>query len=88
MTHSDELSPQPPIRSGRSEHPRPRRHWWLLVLPYLWCIAAIPAVNRVGYVFGSIPFLLVWMIAGVIVSSGCIAAVYFVDRRHGDLERI
>jgi len=28
------------------------------------------------------------MIAGVIVSSGCIAAVYFVDRRHGDLERI
>lgn len=88
MTRSDELFPQPPIRSGPSERPRPRRHWWLLVVPYIWCIAAIPAVNRVGYVFGNIPFLLVWMIAGVIISSGCIAAVYFVDRHNGDLERI
>ncbi|MCA4132517.1 DUF3311 domain-containing protein [Arthrobacter sp. M4] len=88
MTHSDEPRPQSSIQAGPSVRPRPRRHWWLLVIPYLWCIAAIPAVNRVGYVFGNVPFLLVWMIIGVIVTSGCISAVYFVDRRNGDLERI
>ncbi|GAT89406.1 hypothetical protein CVCC1112_4065 [Paenarthrobacter nicotinovorans] len=45
-------------------------------------------MNRVGYVFGNVPFLLVWMVAGVIVTSACITVVYFVDRRNGDLERI
>lgn len=88
MTHSEEPRPQSLGQTGSAERARPRRHWWLLVIPYLWCIAAIPAVNRVGYVLGNVPFLLVWMVAGVIITSGCIAVVYFVDRHNGDLERI
>lgn len=75
-------------RNQSLEHPTPRRHWWLFAIPYIWFIVAIPAVNQVGYVFGSIPFLLLWMVAGVIVSSGCVAAIYLADRRHGDLERV
>lgn len=79
VTMSSEQPPQPA---------RPRKHWWLLAIPYLWCIAAIPMVNRIDYVFGNIPFLLVWMIAGVVISSVCVSAVYLIDRSRGDLERI
>lgn len=67
---------------------RRRRHWVLLALPLLWCVAAIPLVNEVDYVFGSIPFLLVWMAGGVLLGSGAIGTVFIIDRRNGDLERI
>lgn len=65
-----------------------RKHWWLLVIPYVWCIAAIPLVSRVDYIFGNVPFLLVWMIAGVLISSACVTTVFFIDRSRGQLERI
>jgi hypothetical protein len=67
--------------------PRRRWHWLLLVVPFVWCIAATPLVNRVGLVFGAWPFLLVWATAGVVVGTGCLAAVYLIDRRNGDLDR-
>jgi hypothetical protein len=67
---------------------RPRRHWWLLTIPFLWCIVAIPVVNQKAYVWGSVPFLMVWMAAGVIVSSAVIGVVYAIDSRNDDIERI
>ena len=66
---------------------RPRRHWWLLVLPFVWCIGAIPVVNQDVYLFGSVPLLLVWMVAGVLVGSAAIGIVFAIDSRNGDLER-
>lgn len=72
----------PEIRSRR------RWHWLLLLVPFVWCIAAVPLVNRIEFVFGSVPFLLVWMTAGTIVGSGCVGVVYLIDRRNGDLERL
>ncbi|WP_409466605.1 DUF3311 domain-containing protein [Amycolatopsis sp. GA6-003] len=67
----------------------PRRwHWLLLGVPFAWCVAAIPLVNRIDYVFGSIPFLLVWMTAGVLIGSGAIGLVYAIDRRRGELDRV
>ena len=67
----------------------PRRwHWLLLLVPFLWCIAAVPLVNRVGTVAGSVPFLLVWMAVGTLVGSICLGIVYAIDRRRGDLDRI
>ena len=65
-----------------------RWHWLLLAVPFVWCVAAIPLVNRIEYVFGSVPFLLVWMTAGVLVGSGAIGLVYAIDRRRGDLDRV
>ncbi|MQA97163.1 MAG: DUF3311 domain-containing protein [Streptosporangiales bacterium] len=56
--------------------------------PFLWCIAAIGPVNEVPYVFGRVPFLLVWMVLGVLVGTAAIAAVYAIDRRRGDLDRL
>jgi hypothetical protein len=76
-----------PSAPAAGHTPRRRWHWLLLVIPPLWCIAAIPLVNQVGYVFGSVPFLLVWMTAGVLVGSAAIAGVYVVDRRNGELDR-
>ncbi|MEU7630970.1 DUF3311 domain-containing protein [Nocardia sp. NPDC049220] len=66
---------------------RRRRHWLLLAIPPVWCIAAIPLVNRVDYIFGSIPFLLVWMTLGVLVGSAAIGVIYAIDRRNGELDR-
>jgi Protein of unknown function (DUF3311) len=65
---------------------RPRRHRLLLLLPFLWCVAAVPWAGRVRYAFGHVPFLLVWMVAGVLVGSAAIGAVYLIDRRRGDLD--
>lgn len=64
-----------------------RRRWYrlLLLVPFLWCIAAVPWAGAVPYAFGHVPFLLVWMVAGVIVGSAAIGAVYAIDRRRGDL---
>ncbi|GAA0910073.1 DUF3311 domain-containing protein [Pseudonocardia zijingensis] len=66
----------------------PRHHWWLLALPFLWCIAAVPFVNQKAYVWGSVPFLLVWMTAGVLVGSAAIGVVFAIDSRRGDAERV
>jgi hypothetical protein len=54
------------------------------VLPFLWCIAAVPWAGAVPYAFGHVPFLLVWMVAGVIVGSAAIGVVYLIDRRRGE----
>lgn len=67
----------------------PRRGWHrlLLIVPFVWCVAVIPWVNTVPYAFGHVPFLLVWMVAGVLVGSAAIGAVYAIDRRRGELDR-
>ncbi|WP_326565661.1 DUF3311 domain-containing protein [Amycolatopsis rhabdoformis] len=66
---------------------RRRWHWLLLLVPFVWCVGAIPLVEKVEYLFGSIPFLLVWMTVGVLLGSAAIAVVFALDRRHGDLDR-
>lgn len=60
---------------------RARRHWLLLVIPYLWIVFAIPLVNRIHYEPAGIPFLMLWMAAGVVVTSLSVGAVYSIDRR-------
>lgn len=73
------MSEQPPIH-------RRRRHRLLLLVPFVWCIAAVPWAGSIPYAFGHVPFLLVWMVAGVIVGSAAIGAVYLIDRRRGVLD--
>jgi hypothetical protein len=74
--------------SATSAHPATGRRWYrlLLVVPFVWCIAVIPWAGTVPYAFGHVPFLLVWMVAGVLVGSACIGAVYLIDRRRGYLD--
>lgn len=67
---------------------RSRWHWLLLFVPFAWCVAAVPWANTIRYAFGHVPFLLVWMIAGVLVGSAMIGIVYAIDRRRGDLDEV
>lgn len=51
-----------------------RRRFAILVIPYLWLVGAIPFI---GYLHGQVlgvPVLEVWMLAGVVVCSVCLAA--------------
>lgn len=60
---------------------RKRRHRLLLVVPYLWSVAAIPVVGYVRLAPGGIPFLLWWMLVGVLVTFGTLAVVWRLDER-------
>lgn len=82
MARSPSADHAPKLRERR------RWHWVLLTVPFLWCIAAIPVVNQVHATVGPVPFLLVWMAAGAVAGSGCVAVVYAIDRRNGELDRI
>lgn len=58
-----------------------RRHRLLLAVPYLWSVAAIPVVGYVRLAPGGIPFLLWWMLAGVLVTFVALGTVWRLDER-------
>jgi hypothetical protein len=59
--------------------PTRRRHRLLLVIPYLWTVAAVPAVNLVHASPLDVPLLLWWALIGVLVTAGSIAVVWRLD---------
>jgi hypothetical protein len=68
-------------RQRRSGRHRPYR--WLLVLPFVWQVALVPLVNDVSSAPFSIPFPMVWQMAGVLVASAVIGVVFLLDERAG-----
>lgn len=56
-------------------------HRWLLVLPFVWQVAAVPWANGVRDTIFSMPFLMVWQMAGVLFSTAIIGLVYRLDRK-------
>jgi hypothetical protein len=84
-----EVHRRAPNRAG-DRHPR-RWHWLLLTVPFLWCLVAVPWAGAIGVIdggpFGQVPFLLVWMVLGVIVGSAAIGVVYAIDSARGDIDR-
>ena len=58
-----------------------RRHRWLLVLPFVWQIALVPFINDVAWRPLSLPFPMVWQMAGVLFASLVIAIVHCLDKR-------
>lgn len=60
---------------------RPRRYRWLALAPPVGMLAGVPLANRVEpYVLG-LPFLLFWVAAWVVISSGTMATIGALDRR-------
>ncbi|WP_203964701.1 DUF3311 domain-containing protein [Actinocatenispora thailandica] len=59
--------------------PTRRRHRLVLVIPYLWTVAAVPAVNLVHASPLDVPLLLWWALVGVLVTTGSIAVVWRLD---------
>lgn len=84
MTRGEQQTDAPVALSAKHG----RGHWLILLIPYVWCVFAIPFLSGFDYVFGNVPFLLVWMCVGVLVAAGSVGWVYIVDRRRGDLEAI
>lgn len=62
---------------------RPGAHRWLLVLPFVWQLALVPVVNDVSWTPLSIPFPMLWQMAGVVLATVVIGVVFRADRRAG-----
>ncbi|TKD50750.1 DUF3311 domain-containing protein [Sphingomonas baiyangensis] len=62
--------------------PRSRRHRWLLLLPFVWQVACVPLVNDVAWRPFSLPFPMVWQMAGILFTTAIIAIVFAIDKRH------
>ena len=62
-------------------------HRWLAVLPALLILVGAPFANRVhGLVLG-LPFLLLWIVGCVLLTSVTMAVVGALDARHEAAER-
>ena len=59
----------------------PRGHRWLLLIPFLWQVGMVPVVNDVAWRPLSLPFPMVWQMAGIIVTTIVIAIVFRIDER-------
>ena len=56
-------------------------HRWLLIIPFLWQVGMVPFVNDIAWRPLSLPFPMVWQMAGVLITSVVIAIVFSIDRR-------
>lgn len=57
-----------------------RAYRWLAVLPAIGMLGGISLANRVEpYVLG-LPFLLFWIVAWVLITSGVMGLIYALDR--------
>jgi hypothetical protein len=57
-------------------------HRWLAVIPGLLILIGVPFANRVhGLVLG-LPFLLVWIVGSVVLTSPVMALVGALDAKH------
>lgn len=65
---------------GTAQTPR-RWHRWLLLLPFIWQVGFVSLVNDVTWRPLSMPFPMVWQMAGVILATLVIAVVFAIDRR-------
>jgi hypothetical protein len=72
-----------PPETPSGKPPRRQRHRLLLLLPFAWQIGMVPVVNDIAWRPFSMPFPMVWQMAGVIVASICIAVVFTLDKRAG-----
>lgn len=67
----------------RSPARRSLAHRWLLVLPFGWQVALVPAVNGVAFTVWSVPFPMFWQMLGIVVTSIVIGVVFRLDRAAG-----
>lgn len=56
-------------------------HRWLLLIPFLWQIAAVPLVNDIAWRPFSLPFPMMWQLVGIVITSIVIATVFRLDER-------
>lgn len=65
----------------RGSRPAPRRHLALLLVPFVWQVGLLPFVNGIAWTWYSIPFPMLWQMAGIVIATIAIGTVYRIDRR-------
>ncbi|GGB19859.1 putative membrane protein YhjC [Flexivirga endophytica] len=56
-----------------------RIHLGLAALPFVLMLVCTPFVNRTTPTFAGFPFLLIWIVVSVLLTSVCMAIVYRTD---------
>jgi uncharacterized protein DUF3311 len=57
-------------------------HRWLAVIPGLLILVGVPFANRVHGLLLGLPFLLVWIVGCVVLTSPIMALVLALDAKH------
>ncbi len=78
------LSREPLPRPALCQAP-PRRHRWLLLLPFVWQVGLAPFANGIAIQPFHLPFQMLWQMAGIVFATGVIACVRWRDQRHDAL---
>jgi hypothetical protein len=52
---------------------------WLGLIPYVWLIVCVPFINSVHQPVLGMPFLLLWTMAGVIVTCVVLYIMYMAE---------
>lgn len=58
-----------------------RFYHWLGLIPFVGMLGGLSFVNQVKPLVLGMPFLLFWMVLWVILTSVCIAAMYYLDEK-------
>lgn len=66
---------------GRASLRRP--HLWLLIVPFIWEVALMPVVNGIEFSPWHIPFPMLWLMMGIVLTSILIAIVFQLDKNAG-----
>ncbi|MES2496096.1 MAG: DUF3311 domain-containing protein [Pseudomonadota bacterium] len=56
-------------------------HRWLLLIPFLWQIGAVPFVNDIAWRPLALPFPMMWQLVGIVITTIVIAIVFRLDER-------
>jgi len=56
-------------------------HRWLLLIPFIWQVGAVPFVNDIAWRPLSLPFPMMWQLVGIVVTSLVIMIVFRLDER-------
>ena len=54
-------------------------HLALAAVPFILMLVCTPFVNRTTPIIAGLPFLLVWVVIAVVLTSVCMAIVYLTD---------
>ena len=68
-----------PSKTGKTGAARWRV--WLLAVAFVWQVAAVPWANDVHLTFTPLPFLMLWQMAGIVLTSVTLGVIYLLDRR-------
>ncbi len=63
---------------------RLRAYHLLALVPAIGMLGGVPWANHIRARVLGLPFLLFWILGWVIVTSGCMALLNYLDRRHNE----